>query len=90
MASIGDYYDEQTMECYHVQEEASNEDDPRDIQIEEAEGERDVEGPPIELEVISTPIKVKKVNIGTIEHPKMASIGDYWDEKTVESITKLA
>jgi hypothetical protein len=32
---------------------------------------------------------VKKVNIGTIENPKMASIGDYWDEKTVESITEL-
>jgi CTP:phosphocholine cytidylyltransferase-like protein len=34
-------------------------------------------------------IKVKKVNIGTIEHPKMASIGYYWDEQTVEIITKL-
>jgi hypothetical protein len=27
---------------------------PRDIQIDEVEGERDVEGPPIESEVIST------------------------------------
>jgi hypothetical protein len=48
-----------------------------------------VKGPPIESEVISAPIKVKKVNIGTMEHPKMASIGDYWDEPTVESITEL-
>jgi hypothetical protein len=39
-----------------------------------------VEGPPLESEVISAPIKVKKVNIGIIEQPKMASIGDYWDE----------
>jgi hypothetical protein len=31
-----------------VQEEAPNEDDPRDIHIEEVEGEREVEGPPIE------------------------------------------
>jgi hypothetical protein len=75
------------LSCYHVQEEAPDEDDPHDIQIEEVEGERDVEGPPIESEVISMPIKVKKVNIGTVEQPKMASIGDYWDEKTVESIT---
>jgi hypothetical protein len=36
------------LSCYHVQEEASDADNPRDIQIEEAEGERDVEGPPIE------------------------------------------
>jgi hypothetical protein len=77
------------LSCYHVQEEAPEEDDPRDIQIEEAEGEREVEGPPIESEVIVAPIKVKKVNIGTVENPKMASIGDYWDEQTVESITEL-
>jgi hypothetical protein len=32
---------------------------------------------------------VNKVNIGTIENPKMASIGDYRDEQIVESITEL-
>jgi hypothetical protein len=36
------------LSCYRVQEEAPDEDDPRDIQIEEEEGEREVEGPPIE------------------------------------------
>jgi hypothetical protein len=77
------------LSCYHVQEEAPYEDDPRDIQIEEVEGEREVEGPPIQSEVIAVPIKVKKVNIGTVEHPKMASIGDYWDEQIVEIITEL-
>jgi hypothetical protein len=66
-----------------VQEEAPDEDDLCDIHIEE------VEGPPIESEVIVTPIKVKKFNIGTVEHPKMASIGDYCDEKIGEIITKL-
>jgi hypothetical protein len=39
--------------------------------------------------VIIASIRVKKVNIGKIENPKMASIGDYWDEKKVESITEL-
>jgi hypothetical protein len=43
----------------------------------------------MESEVFFAPIKVKKVNIGTIENPKMASIGDYLDEKTVEIITEL-
>jgi hypothetical protein len=71
------------LSCYHVQEEAPDEDDLHNIQIEEVEGERDVEGPPIESKLISIPIKVKKVIIGTTEHPKMASIGDYWDEPTV-------
>ena len=48
-----------------------------------------MKGPPIEFEVISMPIKVNKVNIKTMEHNKMASIGDYWDEPTIESITKI-
>jgi hypothetical protein len=34
-------------------------------------------------------MKVKKVNIGIEENPKIASIGDYWDNQTVERITKL-
>jgi hypothetical protein len=41
-----------------MQEEASDEDDPHNIQIEEEKGERDVEGPPIESEVIFVPILV--------------------------------
>jgi hypothetical protein len=72
-----------------VQEEVLDEDDPCDFQIEEVEGEREVEGPPLESKVISTSIKVKKSNIGTIENPKMDSIGDYWDEQAVESVTEL-
>ena len=59
-----------------MQEEAPDEDDPHDIQIKEVEGEREVEGPPIESKVIAVSIKVNKFNIGTIENPKMASIGD--------------
>jgi CTP:phosphocholine cytidylyltransferase-like protein len=39
--------------------------------------------------VFDVSIKVKKVNIGTTENPKMASIGDYWDEQTIERITEL-
>jgi hypothetical protein len=34
----------------------------------------------MESEVFDVPIKVNKFNIGTIENPKMANIGDYWDE----------
>jgi hypothetical protein len=64
------------LSCYHVQEEALDEDDPHDIQIGEVEGERDVEGPPLESEVISVPININKVSIGTIEKTKMVNIGD--------------
>jgi hypothetical protein len=77
------------LSCYHVQEEAPDEDDPHNIQITEIEGEMDVEGPSLESEVFVGPIKVNKVNIGTNDNPKMASIGDYWDEQTIERITEL-
>jgi hypothetical protein len=55
------------LSCYHVQKEAPDEDDPHNIQIKEVEGERDVEGPTIELEFIYAPIKVNKVNIWIVE-----------------------
>jgi hypothetical protein len=35
------------------------------------------------------PIKVKILNIGTNDNPKMANIEDYWDEQTVERIIEL-
>ena len=65
------------LSCYHVQEEALDEDDPRNIQITEIEGEREVEGPSLESGVFAAPIKVKKVNIRITKNPKMASIGHY-------------
>jgi hypothetical protein len=48
-----------------------------------------VEDPPMESKIFVVSIKVKKFNIGIAENPKMASIGDYQDEHTVESITGL-
>ena len=53
------------------------------------EGEREVESRYLESEEFFAPIKVNKFNIRTNENPKMESIGDYWDEKTVERIIEL-
>jgi hypothetical protein len=77
------------LSCYHVEEEKPDEDDMCNIQITEIEGDREVEVPSMESELFFSPIKVNKVNIGMNYNPKMASIGDYWDEQTVERITKL-
>ena len=38
---------------------------------------------------MSQPSKIQKVNIGTEENPKFSSVGDYWDEETMERITDL-
>jgi hypothetical protein len=57
------------------------------VKIVEAEGHRDIEGPGVELPFIGHPIKIKKVNIGTEQAPKLANVGDYWDDSTIDKIT---
>jgi len=60
----------------------------REVHIQETKGERAVVGLEISRSY-SEPLKIVKVNIGTVEVPKFASIGDYWDEQTVCKITDL-
>jgi hypothetical protein len=50
-------------DCYNVN--ADEDDDLRKVNITETEGQRDVEGPRVELPFIGHPIKIKKVNIVT-------------------------
>jgi hypothetical protein len=59
------------------------------VNISETEGKRDIEGPGIELPFVGKPIKIKKVNIGTEQAPKLENVGDYWDDATISKITKL-
>lgn len=49
----------QALECYNVQIE-DDEDDPRNINIPETEGSREVRGPTIEDPDITTPLKTNK------------------------------
>jgi hypothetical protein len=51
------------------------------------EGEMEVESPKMDSKYYVAPLKINKVNIGTVENPNMASIGDYWDNQIVERIT---
>jgi hypothetical protein len=73
--------------CYNIN--VDEDDDPRKVNIAETEGQRDVEGPGVELPFIGQPIKIKKVNIGTEKTPKFANVGDYWDAATIDKITEL-
>jgi len=76
--------------CYHVtEEEDPTKENPHNIQILEVEGEREIEVPKLDSTYDAAPLKIKKVNIGTIENPKIASIQYYWDNQIVERITKL-
>jgi hypothetical protein len=73
--------------CYNIN---ANEDDyPRNVNITETEGQRDIEGLGVELNFIGQPIKIKKFNIGTEKAPKLANVGDYWDDATIDKIKEL-
>ena len=50
--------------------------DPRNINILETESHREVEGTQNENLYITSPLKIRQVNIGTKEEPKFANIGD--------------
>lgn len=78
---------ETEMECYNFAAEEN--DGPRNINIPESEGSHDVQGPALEIPEITEKVKTKKVNIGTDTNPKMASIGDYWDDETIGHIAGL-
>ena len=76
------------LECYNVTAEEEDE-DPQKVNIPEIEGHREVEGLQVENPAITTPLKTKKVNIGTEEEPKFVKIGAYWDDATVDKVTEL-
>ena len=75
------------MECYNFT--TDEDEDPRNVNIPESKGSREVEGPKLEVPEITKNVKLKKVNIGIEADPKIASIGDYWDNETVGHIAEL-
>ena len=38
---------------------------------------------------VMKPLKLREVNIGTEEQPKLAKIGDYWDDEIVGKVVEL-
>ena len=78
---------ENARECYNFT--IDEDENPRNINIPESEGTRIVAGPPLECLEITTKLKIKKVNIGSEVNLKLASIGDYWDDKTIGQVVDL-
>jgi hypothetical protein len=80
--------------CLTVDKDPEDPDDLEELRhltFQESEGTREVKDT-ISKDVSSSytkPLKLQKVNIGTDEHPKLASIGDYWDEQTMTKIQAL-
>ena len=63
--------------------------DLRHLYFEEKEGEWNVNEELATEGVHLWPLKTKKLNIGTEEKPKLATVGDYWDEETTKEIFSL-
>jgi len=78
----------QTLECYKIDEEKQEDDEPREVHVPKIEGERAVEGPKINPDYVK-PLRTRKINIGTEEVPKFAFIGDYWDEENMGKFVDL-
>ena len=78
---------ESALECYKLAKE--EEEQPCNTNIPKLEGFYGVQGPKLEIPEITEKVKTKKINIGIEVDPKLASIGDYWDDETVRHITDL-
>ena len=48
-----------------------------------------VEGFGIYSDQFLSPLKIKKVNIGSLENSNFANIGEYWDDETIGKIIDL-
>ena len=64
-------------------------DDPRAVYVQESKGIRDLEAPEISFDKFKQTMKIMKVNIGTMEDPTFAIIGDYWDDLTMGKVIDL-
>ena len=77
------------MECYKISGEPEDNDELWNINILKIEGSKAGTTLDIPTNPMSHPLRIRKVNIGMEENPKFASVGDYWDEETMENIMDL-
>jgi len=65
--------------------------DLRNLTIKETKGSREIQDivPSHTCSSYNHPLRLNKVNIGSTKHPKISSIGDYWDEKTMNEVHSL-
>lgn len=71
--------------------DVSDEEDLRGLHFEETEGHHALQGATTSSSApdYNKPLKSKKYNIGSEKNPKLAIIGDYWDDETVNRVVDL-
>jgi hypothetical protein len=85
------YLDKAPIECYKIEKHLEIPyalEELRNLAIRETKGSIEIQNiiPSQTDGSYNYPLKLQKVNIGTIEKPKIAMVGDYWDEKTSQEI----
>jgi hypothetical protein len=93
-SSLSHESDKIPIACCKVDKDLEKPDDLeelRNLTIKEMEGSREIQDtiPSHTCSSYNHPLKLWKVNIGSTKHPKIASIGDYWDEKTMNEVHSL-
>ena len=74
------------MEFYNLIGEPDD-DDPCHINIHNSKGTHAMEGSGVSSDQFLNPLKIKNVNIDSLENLKFANIEDYSDDETIENIT---
>jgi hypothetical protein len=82
------------IECYKIENDLETPydlEELRNLSIKETKGNREIQNilPSQTDASYNHPLKLRKVNIGTTEQPKIVMVGDYWDEKTSQEIQSL-
>ena len=80
--------DVQELVCQRIDDDPENDglEDLRHLYFEEKEGKWNINEEPATEGVHLRSLKTKKLNIGTVEMHKLATVGDYWDEETTKEI----
>jgi hypothetical protein len=81
----------EAVHCWKIDVDNIDDDDLHDIHIKESEGECALKGKPVEMVApyYNGMKKTKKHIIDTKEAPKMAIIGDCWDNEMVTQVVYL-
>ena len=77
------------MTCYNMSGELEDDDEHLNVNIPEFEGSHGVASPEVPTDSMNQPLRIHKVNIGSVENLKFANDGDYWGEETMAKIIDL-
>ena len=77
------------MTCYNLSGEHEDHNELQNVNIPESEGSHDVASIDIPTNMMSQPLRIQKINIGSAHNQKFANVRDYRDVETMAKIMNL-